>query len=227
MGEVDIRVFLSVCVALQGGVAVAQDEDGSAGEPGETIEEVVVTGTRIARRDFFSVSPITSFDRQEIERSGNVEIKTLINDLPQVDPGMGSGAGNGDFGSSRVNLRALGDGRTLTLLNGRRYANNGIFGATDLNSLPPVLIERVEVITGGASAVYGSDAVAGAVNFILRNDYEGFESSLQYDVTDRGDGETYNVDIAYGTSFAGDRGNLACLGNKNERTTRVEDAGSL
>ena len=213
-------LILLLALACSGPVhAQADSEDDEA-----DIQEIIVTGTRIARRDYFSVSPITSFDREEIELSGNVEIKTLINDLPQVDPGLGGGTGNNDFGSSRINLRALGDFRTLNLLNGRRYANNGIFGATDINSLPPVLIERVEVITGGASAVYGSDAIAGAVNFVLRNDFDGFEASAQYDVTERGDGDTTNIDIAFGTPFAGGRGNLALFGNYYERDVVFQDA---
>ena len=205
-------------------ISTAQSTQNSGAEETETLEEIVVTGSRIARRDYFSISPITSFGRNEIALTGNAEIARLTNALPQVDPGVGSGSGNGFEGTTRINLRALGDQRTLTLLNGRRYATNGIFGAIDLNALPPAIIERVEVITGGASAVYGSDALAGAVNFILRNDFNGFESSLQYEVTDRGDGDTVNFDIAYGLPIANGRGNLALIGNYYERDPIFQDA---
>ncbi|MDJ0939512.1 MAG: TonB-dependent receptor [Woeseiaceae bacterium] len=207
----------TIIIAAQTSAASAQAATKAASQSEEAVEEIVVTGSRIARRDFFSVSPITSFDRSEISLSGNVEIARLTNALPQIDPGVGSGAGNGFEGTTRINLRALGDQRTLTLLNGRRYATNSIFGAVDLNALPPAIIERVEVITGGASAVYGSDALAGAVNFILRNDFEGLETSIQYDVTERGDGDTYNVDIAYGMPIADGRGNLVLIGNYYDR----------
>ena len=189
--------------------ALSQDVDAPDADDSNVVEEIIVTGSRIPRSDFFSLSPIVSVDRQEIALTGNLQINYLLNSLPQVDPGLGAGTGNTNEGTSRINLRGLGDFRTLTLLNGRRYANSGIFGATDLNSLPPVMIERVEVITGGASAVYGSDAIAGAVNFILRNDFEGFETSLQYGVTDRSDAESYNIDVAYGTAFASGDGHVA------------------
>jgi iron complex outermembrane recepter protein len=209
--------ILAIAVTATSAPTVGQAQE-------ETLEEVVVTGTRIARRDFFSVSPIVTVDRTEIELTGATDLKNLLNDLPQVDPGVGAGTNNSPFGSARLNLRSLGDFRTLVLLNGRRYAANGIFGTVDLNSLPPVMIERVEIISGGASAVYGSDAIAGAVNFILRNDFDEFESSLQYDVTEKGDGDIYNFDIAYGTPFAGGRGNLALFGNYYERSTIFQDA---
>lgn len=189
-------------IGLHAIVATAQLPDESKADALQAIEEIVVTGSRIARRDFSSVSPVVTLDRTEIGLTGTTVLNELLNTLPQVDPGLGAGTNNSPFGSARINLRALGDVRTLVLLNGRRYAANGIFGSVDLNALPPVMIERVEILSGGASAVYGSDAVAGAVNFVLRNDYVGFESSLQYDVTERGDGDTYSVDIAYGTPYA-------------------------
>lgn len=221
------RVSILWWLALYTGVAVAQEGIEFAADTDQAIEEIIVTGSRIARRDFFSASPIVTLDQTEISLTGTTEIYKLLNDLPQIDPGPSAGTNNNPFGSGRVNLRALGDTRTLVLLNGRRYAANGIFGSVDLNALPPVLIERVEVITGGASAVYGSDAIAGAVNFILRNDFDGFESSLQYEVTERGDGDTYNLDIAYGTPFADGRGNLALFGNYFERSVIFQDARSF
>lgn len=217
-------LFLS---ALYACVAAAQVGSESVADGSQLIEEIIVTGSRIARRDFFSVSPIVTVDRTEISLTGATEVKSLLNALPQVDPGVGSGTSNDFQGSARVNLRSLGDGRTLVLLNGRRYAANGIFGTVDLNALPPVILDRVEIVTGGASAVYGSDAIAGAVNFILRNDFDGFESSLQYDVTERGDGDTYNFDIAYGTPFGDGRGNLALFGNYYKRSSIFQDERSF
>lgn len=216
-----VSASLALLSVLHIDVAVAQASDPVSMD-GETVEEIIVTGSRILRRDFFSVSPIVTLDRAEIGVTGTTEIKTLLNDLPQVDAGVGGGTGNGFLGSARVNLRALGDLRTLNLLNGRRFPQSEIFGTVDLNSIPPAIIERVEVITGGASAVYGSDALAGAVNFILRNDFDGLETSVQYDVTERGDGETFNFDLAWGTPFADGRGNIALFGNFYDRSTLFE-----
>ncbi len=190
-----------------------------------TIEEIVVTGSRIARRDYVAASPVVTLDQTEFALTGTTVVNKLLDNLPQVDPTAGTS--NGWFGAAGVNLRAMGDFRTLVLLNGRRFAPWGIFGAPDLNPLPPVMIERVEIISGGASAVYGSDALAGAVNFILRDDFEGIETSLQYDVTDRGDGEIYNLSIAFGTPFANGRGNLALFGDYLDRSTVFQDERSF
>lgn len=211
--------------ALAAGEVSGIDEPGGVSSPG-LVEEILVTGTRLSRSDYFSTSPLYSVDRTEMDLAGNNEIRKLINDLPQVDPGVGGGSGNDPFGA-RVNLRALGDLRTLVLLNGRRFADAGIFGAPDLNALPSALVERVEVITGGASAVYGSDAIAGVVNFILRDDFDGFETSVQYDLTDHGDGDTVNIDVAYGTGFAAGRGHVALFGNYYDRSVVYEDARSF
>lgn len=188
------------------------------------IEEIIVTGSRIPRRDFFSMSPIATLDRQEIELTGDLQANYLLNSLPQVEPGLGAGTGNTFEGTSRINLRGLGDFRTLTLLNGRRFANSNAFGATDLNSLPPVMIERVEVITGGASAVYGSDAVAGAVNFILRNDFDGLEANVQYGLSERGDADTLDANVAFGTAFADGDGHVSAFLSAYDRSAVFQDA---
>ena len=107
----------------------AHAQDAGNADTDDSIEEIIVTGSRIARRDYFSVSPIYSFDDLEIAMSGTNEIYRLLNALPQIDPGANAGANNEPFGSARVNLRSLGDARTLVLLNGRRFAQNGIFGS--------------------------------------------------------------------------------------------------
>jgi iron complex outermembrane recepter protein len=210
-----------------GGAIIALEANAQQADEDLAIEEIVVTGTRIVRSDFFSVSPIVTLDRSDMELSGTMHVSSLLNDLPQVDPGPQAGTANSWTGDARVNLRALGDFRTLVLLNGRRYPASSIFGSGDLNALPAGMIERVEVITGGASAVYGSDAIAGAVNFILRNDFTGIEFSSQYNVTERGDGEIYGVDLAYGTPFSDGRGHVALFGNYYKRKTVFQDARSF
>ncbi len=207
--------------------ASAQNATDSRPAESSTVEEIVVTGSRISRRDFFSLSPIVSVDRKEITLTGTLRTNDLLNSLPQVDPGLGAGTGNTFEGTARVNLRGLGDTRTLTLLNGRRFADGTVFGAADLNALPPVMIKRVEVITGGASAVYGSDAVAGAVNFILRDDFDGLEGTAHYGITERGDGDTFNADLAFGTAFADGKGHVSAFLSYLDRSSVFQDARSF
>ncbi len=208
-------------------IVQADEVAEAADNSNEIIEQIVVTGSRIPRRDFFATSPIVTLDRTELELSGVSEIKTLLNDLPQVDPTIDAGTSNSFGGESFVNLRGLGSNRTLLLLNGRRYPSQGSNGSVDLNAVPPVLIDRIEVITGGASAVYGSDAIAGAVNLILRKDFSGFESNMQFDVTDRGDAEKYSIDMVYGMPLAGGSGNLVLFADYFRRTEVSQDARSF
>ena len=146
------------------------------------VEEVVVTGTRIRDRNVFSSSQITTVDNEDIADRGITRVEDYLNDLPQVSPGQAITASNGASGTATVNLRNLGCARTLVLLNGQRLApgTTGGGNCADLNSIPSLLLERVEVLTGGASSVYGSDAVAGVVNFILDDEFEGFKASVTH-----------------------------------------------
>ena len=221
-GALNNRVRSSVMLAWAALVpAGGHAQADSAAEP---IEQIIVTGSRIPRRDALSISPIVTLDRTEMELAGTTEIRRLLNDLPQVDPALDAGTSNAFGGESFVNLRALGSNRTLVLLNGRRYPSQGNNGSVDVNALPPAVVERIEIITGGASAVYGSDAVAGAVNFVLRNDFEGLESRLQYGVTDRGDADTWQFDVAWGIAFAGGRGHVTLVGDYFRRNEVFQDA---
>ncbi|MCG8506150.1 MAG: TonB-dependent receptor [Sphingomonadales bacterium] len=216
MNAIAFRLAILAGVVGAGGIDSAQsakDDDRT----NRTLNQIIVTGSRIPRPDLFSLSPITTLDEAQIVLSGITNLDDLLNTLPQVDGGF-SAKNPIDDGTARINLRGLGDFRTLVMLSGRRYAASGIFGSVDLNAIPPSLIERIEVITGGASAVYGSDAVAGAVNFILNDDFSGVEATFQFDITDEGDGETYDVGLTYGTDFAGERGHIAVFGNYHRRT---------
>ncbi len=179
--------------------AIAQDE--------QIIEEVLITGSRIKRPDLEAVSPFTSIGAEEFKLSGAVNIEQKLNELPSTLPSFGSGSNNPGDGTARVDLRGLGTARTLVLVNGRRWIPATQTGVVDLNSIPGSLIKRVDVVTGGASAVYGSDALAGVVNFQMIDDFEGVEISGLFDTTDEGDGEKYNFDITMGGNFADGRGN--------------------
>ena len=139
----------------------------------ETIDEIVVTGSRILRRDFTSPSPIATIDSETLAFSTQPTLEETLNQMPQIVPDFDRTANNPGNGTARINLRGLGAGRTLVLLNGRRFAPSGIGTAVDVNNIPQALIERVEIITGGVTTVYGSDAVAGVVNFITHDNFDG------------------------------------------------------
>ena len=175
-------VFLMVAPTV-----FAQDENPDEGADDELLEEVIVTGTRIKRRDYTSPSPLTTISRQEIEFSGLPTLEAYLNTMPQVQPGFDRTANNPGDGTAQIDLRGLGPNRTLVLMNGRRLAPSGVGSAVDANNLPTALVDRVEIITGGASTVYGSDAIAGVVNFITRNDFEGLNIEGSYNTTEQGD----------------------------------------
>lgn len=188
----------------------AQDAAGQ-----DTIEEIVVTGSRIKRRDFSSPSPITTIGADEIAFSGQSTLEETLNQLPQMAPDFGRTTNNPGNGTARMNLRGLGPGRTLVMLNARRLAPSGVRSAVDVNNVPQSLIERVEVITGGASTVYGSDAIAGVVNFITKEDFEGLSLDASYYSTGEGDSQTWDLNLAYGHNFS--RGNLTVYAGTLER----------
>lgn len=177
----------------------------------QTVEEepeIVVTGTRIPRPDIAAASPIISFGSEQIAAHGALQMEDFLNTLPQVSPDLSRTGNNPGDGVARVNLRGLGADRTLTLLNGRRMAPSGTEGAADLNSLPAAIVQRIDVVTGGTSAVYGSDAVAGVVNFVTRNDFVGAEISSQFDTYDSGDGDVFNLSAVWGATAFEDRVNV-------------------
>jgi outer membrane cobalamin receptor len=164
----------TVALTLINGSVSAQDEPAYADVDEDAVEEIIVTGSRLRRRDFNAPSPITSMDQVQIRNTGQANLEAALNKMPQVAPSITRSTNNGSNGTADVNLRGFGSGRTLVMLNGRRIAASGIGSAVDINSLPQVLIDRVEIITGGATTVYGSDAVSGVVNFITRTDFDGF-----------------------------------------------------
>ncbi|MDJ0654480.1 MAG: TonB-dependent receptor [Xanthomonadales bacterium] len=186
-------------------------------DDGEIVEEIVVTGSRIARPDLVANSPVAVIDAEEFELAATVETESLLNTLPQVVPSFGATTNNPGTGTATVDLRNLGTVRTLVMMNGRRIVGSNTNGVVDINNIPPALIERVEVATGGASAVYGSDAMAGVVNFILKEDYEGIGISGQFGTSAEGDSDRTNVDFIWGSNSADGRGNAVIYANYYER----------
>ncbi|HEX9954437.1 MAG TPA: TonB-dependent receptor [Allosphingosinicella sp.] len=185
--------------------------------PEEETGEIVVTGSRIARRDLTSSSPLTVVQDEEFTLSGAVNVEQVINTLPQVIPGSTSFSNNPGGGVATLNLRGLGTQRNLVLVNGRRYIFFDPNQIVDLNTIPQFLIDSVDVVTGGASAVYGSDALAGVVNFRLRTDLEGITAGAQYSITEEGDGPRYNAYLAIGTKIGDGRGHVAAFGEYYNR----------
>jgi outer membrane receptor protein involved in Fe transport len=171
-------------------------------------DEIIVTGSRIPQDpNLISSVPVQSLDDEDIRLSGEISLAEIVNDIPALI--SSTSVENSVSGGSSLNLRGLGGVRTLTLVNGRRHVA-GFRGtsAVDVSSIPRALVESAEVTTGGASAIYGADAVTGVVNFILKDDFEGFEADVRGGISTHGDAENFVIDATYGTNFADDRGNV-------------------
>jgi len=198
--------------------ATAQAQD-SAAEQAPDEDQIVVTGSRIARDpNIGSAAPVLSVTAEELQRAGTADVVDTLRDVPALSTSTSAEASiDGVFseavGQSILNLRGLGSNRTLVLVNGKRHVS-GVAGeqAVDINSIPSALIERVEVLTGGASSIYGADAVTGVVNFVLRDDFEGIEANLQTGISSEGDAWRINGDLTWGKNFADGRGNITISG---------------
>jgi outer membrane receptor protein involved in Fe transport len=156
---------------------VAQDSSAD-----EDVEEVVITGTRLSDPNLSSVSGVVAVDAGDIAKRGVVAVEELLADLPQISLGQNITDSNGANGSSTISLRGIGSDRTLTLINGKRMAPGTINGesAANINNIPVALVSEVQIVTGGASSVYGSDAIGGVVNFILDDGFQGFKASYTH-----------------------------------------------
>lgn len=233
-------VFMIFTLMLSSGpIALAEESKDKDSKDSDdvTLEEIVVTGSRIAReKGFGQTSPVMVMGKEDITSYGLTRIEDVLNTMPQVETGQNAFNSNGATGTASLDLRGLSPERTLVLMNGRRFQPGGTnTQSVDINQVPAAMVERVEVLTGGASAVYGADAVAGVVNFIMRK-VDGIELSLgasayQHDnnssymqrlMDDAGytypsgnsgfDGKTYNIDLLVGTDFAGGKGNATLYG---------------
>lgn len=169
--------------------AYAQDASNSSAA---TVKEVVVTGSRIRQPNLTATSPVTSVNANEAKLEGTQRTEDLVNNLPQVMASQGSSVSNAATGTATVDLRGLGVNRTLVLVDGRRLVpGDPAVPVADLNMIPASMIERVDVLTGGASATYGADAVAGVVNFILKKNFEGVQIDVNHSFADHDNGNSY------------------------------------
>lgn len=191
--------------------AIAQDQDD------DTIEEVVVTGTRIKNPNVSAASPVTVIDMDELNRTMTPNIERVFRDLPITIPGDGENVNNGTAGQATIDLRGLGPERSLIMIDGKRLNPYDVNGQVSVDSIPMIMLERVDIVTGGASAVYGSDAMSGAVNFILRKNFEGAEIDAGWGTTDQGEGTIYDVSAIFGANIADGRGNVTVAASYTER----------
>jgi outer membrane receptor protein involved in Fe transport len=208
------RVLVKSSLAVQISALLGLSLPGVASAQ-EALEEITVTGSRIVRRDFEANSPILTVEEEVFDNTMSIGIETVMNQLPQFVPAVTpfvttdvQATATNTPGASTLSLRGLGANRNLVLIDGRRGMPVNALGAISINSIPSAAVARVETITGGASSVYGADAMAGVVNFILKKDYEGVDFDLRYGESFEGDGQEVRLSGVYGANFADDGGNV-------------------
>lgn len=194
-------------------IPAASFAQGEEESPAGQLEEIVVTGTLIARPAAEALTPLVTVDLDALQATGTANVADALNDMPLFgiadSTPISSNARTQGIGLNLLNLRNLGSSRTLVLVNGRRHvAGQAGTSAVDLNNIPVDMIERMEIITGGASALYGSEAVAGVVNIITKTDFEGLSINAQSGITGESDGFTADVSVTSGTRFADGRGSV-------------------
>jgi iron complex outermembrane receptor protein len=210
-----LAFLLALGMVLVGGPAMGQD---ASDEEEFMLEDIVVTGSRIPRRDYESYSPIVTVNADTFEDRSNIGLESALNQMPQFTPAgtqaLSSPAGTpfpastAAPGAATVNLRGLGTNRNLVLVDGKRVQPINANLVVDLNTIPSAAVESVEVITGGAAAVYGADAISGVVNLILKKDFKGATFDAQYGITEEGDGEEFQFSGLLGADIFDDRGNV-------------------
>jgi outer membrane receptor protein involved in Fe transport len=201
------HIVATSCVVWASGAALAQEQ---AAAPAAPVQEVVVTGSRIAQGAFSTSTPVTTLGAEDIRLSGTADVQQVLSETPQfVAATNGGGQSNVvPGGEAYINLRGLGQARNLVLVDGRRFTVQGTDLTTDINTIPAALIERTEIVTGGSSAVYGSDAIAGVVNFIMKKNFEGVQLDAHTDFDSTTTTPSYSFDLTTGNNFADNRGNI-------------------
>jgi len=201
-----LRLLIAVAYSVIAPAAASQAVGNLEDPEGLVVEEVFVTGSLLPKGDFVSNAPVSTISATQFEMSNTTNVEALVNSMPQVVGGADRSSTFGQ-GIATANLRGLGENRTLVLINSRRFVPTFPDGGTvDLNFIPVGLIDRVEVLTGGASAAYGSDALAGVINFILKEETDGWEVNAGAEATQERDSDIYNFNITNGGKFNSGRG---------------------
>lgn len=203
------KIRLAVKLAFIAGAGTVAG--GAFAQDSTQLQGVQVTGSRIKQPNLTSSSAMVVISDKELQLEGTVNVSTLLNNLPQTFAGFGTTDSNGSTGTSTVDLRGLGPQETLVLIDGKRLMPGDPLQSppsADLNFIPAALVDRIDILSGGASAVYGSDAVAGVVNFVMKKDFQGFRIDAQASRTDHSDGTTYNPTLIWGNNFSGGKGNV-------------------
>ncbi|MDH5309376.1 MAG: TonB-dependent receptor [Gammaproteobacteria bacterium] len=212
---IKLALLTGASTAGVGAISLAHAQGAPAADQ---IEEITVTGSRIVRKDFETSSPVMTLDAKSIIDSGTPQIEQVLNELPQLVPTITTTSNNpSNGGQANIDLRGLGTGRTLVLVDGGRVQPSTVSGTIDLNTIPAGLIESVEIVTGGGSAVYGSDAIAGVVNIKMKRNFEGVQLSALTSTTAEGDGVTNGINLLMGGNFEGGRGNAVLYMSWDDR----------
>ncbi len=213
------KICMGVTMAIAGvNIAFAQDEPNKQKNEAEKIEKISITGSRIQRKDYASSSPVATVDVEVLESFGAVTVEETLNAMPQFIAGNSSSTiAIGGGGGATLNLRALGPTRNLVLLDQRRMSTSTPFGEVDVNTIPSIALKGVEVLTGGASSVYGSEAISGVVNFQTVDYFSGAKFNLNYGVSGEGDGATKEMSVLIGSEGDDGRTRIVLALGKSER----------
>ncbi len=225
----------TVAAALAAALLAPSNPLVAAEAAADEIGELVVTGSRITRRDYEANSPLVTVDAAALEQRAGLNVESYLNQLPAYNPAAspnvkGGSGSNSDVQISAVNsvgiasisLRGFGPNRSLVLIDGRRATPTNALMVVDVNGIPSSMIKRVEIISGGASATYGADAIGGVSNFLLRRDFEGLEFDTQYGTTEAGDGQEIRASVMLGSKFGDGRGNFTLAGEFYDRQASFE-----
>ncbi len=197
---------LALGIALTAAPAMAQD-DGDTADSASSDQLIVVTGSRISNPNLELSSPVAVVGSEEIDLRQQGNIENVLREIPGVVPSIGSNLNNGNGGSTFINLRGIGSNRNITLLNSTRLVPTDRSGRVNLDVVPVALIERVDVLTGGAGSTYGADAISGVINFVTKRDFEGMDLTLNNSITEEGDANNARADLTLGANFDDGRGN--------------------
>ena len=215
--------LLLASTLLMGLPLTAHAQDTTSNDSSDdTGTAIIVTGTRLSNPNLEEAAPIMAVSAKDIALTGELNVESILKDLPQVLPGSTAASNNPGGGVATADLRGLGAVRTLVLVNGHRYVSYDTNQVVDLNTIPTALLERVDVVTGGKSAVYGSDAISGVINFVTKQDYDGIQANANYRLTGYGDGAQYSGGLLVGKNFADGRGNITIYGDYMRRKSILQ-----